>query len=82
MYYPSIMAHMLNGLLLFTAVVYVLFHSQQTQSLDTYSALVVILLFSIAMGVHGLSHLFLEKEYDYVPFNLWKLPYNRKLSYD
>lgn len=80
MYYPSIMAHMLNGLLLFTAVVYVLFNFQKTQSLDTYNTLVVILLFSIAMGVHGLSHLFLEKEYNYVPFNLWKLPKDKKLS--
>lgn len=71
---------MLNGLLLFTAVVYVLFNFQKTQSLDTYNTLVVILLFSIAMGVHGLSHLFLEKEYNYVPFNLWKLPQDKKLS--
>jgi hypothetical protein len=80
MYYPSIMAHILNGLLLFAAVVYVLFNFQKTQSLDTYNVLIVILLFSIAMGVHGLSHLFLEKEYNYVPFNLWKLPHDKKLS--
>ena len=80
MYYPSIIAHILNGLLLFTAVVYVLFNFQNAQSLDTYNVLIVILLFSIAMGVHGLSHLFLEKEYNYVPFNLWKLPQDKKLS--
>ena len=80
MYYPSIMAHMLNGLLLFTAVVYVLFNLPKIQTLDTYNVLLVILLFSIAMGVHGLSHLFLEKEYNYVPFNLWKLPQDKKLS--
>jgi hypothetical protein len=80
MYYPSIMAHMLNGLLLFTAVVYVLFNLPKIQTLDTYNVLLVILLFSIAMGVHGLSHLFLEKEYNYVPFNLWKLPKDKKLS--
>ena len=80
MYYPSIMAHMLNGLLLFTAVVYVLFNFQKTQSLDTYNTLVVILLFSISMGVHVLSHLVLEKEYNYVPFYLWKLPKDKKLS--
>lgn len=80
MYYPSIMAHMLNGLLLFIAVVYVLFNLPKIQTLDTYNVLIVILLFSIAMGVHGLSHLFLEKEYNYVPFNLWKLPQDKKLS--
>ena len=71
---------MLNGLLLFTAVVYVLFNLPKIQTLDTYNVLLVILLFSIAMGVHGLSHLFLEKEYNYVPFNLWKLPKDKKLS--
>ena len=80
MYYPSIMAHMLNGLLLFIAVVYVLFNLPKIQTLDTCNVLIVILLFSIAMGVHGLSHLFLEKEYNYVPFNLWKLPQDKKLS--
>ena len=80
MYYPSIMAHMLNGLLIFIAVIYVLFNLPKIQTLDTYNVLLVILLFSIAMGVHGLSHLFLEKEYNYVPFNLWKLPKDKKLS--
>lgn len=80
MYYPSIMAHMLNGLLIFIAVIYVLFNLPKIQTLDTYNVLIVILLFSIAMGVHGLSHLFLEKEYNYVPFNLWKLPQDKKLS--
>ena len=80
MYYPSIMAHMLNGLLIFIAVIYVLFNLPKIQTLDTYNVLLVILLFSIAMGVHGLSHLFLEKEYNYVPFNLWKLPQDKKLS--
>ena len=71
---------MLNGLLIFIAVIYVLFNLPKIQTLDTYNVLIVILLFSIAMGVHGLSHLFLEKEYNYVPFNLWKLPQDKKLS--
>lgn len=75
MLYPSILAHTLNGALMLFALVFVFLHFQKIQALDTYRVLVLILLLSIVVGIHGLSHLGLEKEYQYVPFNLWNLPH-------
>jgi hypothetical protein len=60
---PSVYAHILNGLLLFAGVVY-LFVSR---SRDSYQILVLILLFSMAVGIHGISHMGLEYVYGYNP---------------
>jgi len=30
-------------------------------------------LFSTVIGIHALSHLGLEQQYDYIPFNLWEI---------
>ena len=71
MFYPSIMAHMMNGLFLLAALVFVIYSYSKLRALDSYHILVLILLGSVALGVHGLSHAALEKQYRYVPFNLW-----------
>ena len=39
----------------------------QIRKLDPYRTLVLTLLFSIAIGLHGVSHLGLEKQYSYNP---------------
>jgi hypothetical protein len=74
MFYPSIAAHAIGGFFLFIAIVYILIHSAKLQALDTYRILVLILLFSIVITLHGVSHVLLEKEYNFVPWNLWELP--------
>ena len=71
MFYPSIMAHMMNGLFLLTALVVAIYSYSKLRTLDSYHILVLILLASVAIGVHGLSHAALEKQYRFVPFNLW-----------
>ena len=63
---PSVYAHILNGLLLFAGVVY-LFVSR---SRDSYQILVLILLFSMAVGIHGISHMGLEYLYGYNPLSV------------
>ena len=67
------MAHMMNGLFLLIALVFVIYSYTKLRTLDSYHVLVLILLASVAVGVHGLSHAALERQYRYVPFNLWKL---------
>jgi len=74
MFYPSIAAHAIGGFFLLIAIVYTLIHSAKLQALDTYRILILILLFSIVVTVHGVSHVLLEKEYNFVPWTLWKLP--------
>lgn len=67
------MAHMLNGLSLLVALVFVIVSYSKLRTLDPYHILVLILLGSVAIGVHGLSHAALERQYRYIPFNLWKI---------
>lgn len=62
--YPSVMSHMINSLFLLLAVVYLWFNYSNVAKMDVYSVMMLLLIGSIAMGVHGLSHLGLEKEYD------------------
>jgi hypothetical protein len=64
---PSIYAHVLNGILLFSSVILVIMHFSKISSASSYQVIVLLLLFSIASGIHGLSHLGLENIYGYNP---------------
>ena len=70
MIYPSVMSHMLNGMLMFVAVIFTFLFFSKLNTLDVYHKLVLILLFSIAVGLHGISHLGLEREYGFNPLKL------------
>ena len=63
MFYPSIMAHMMNGLFLLAALVVAIYSYSKLRALDAYHVLILILLGSVAIGVHGLSHAALEKQW-------------------
>ena len=67
---PSFYAHIINGILLLVAIVYAFMHSSKLRSLDSHHTLFLILLFGIAIGVHGLSHLGLETNYGFNPLRL------------
>ena len=61
---PSIYAHIINGLLLFAALILLYKNYSKIRNLDPYSLIILTLLFSISIGIHGLSHLGLEKVYN------------------
>jgi hypothetical protein len=61
--HPSILAHILSGALIFLAIY--LFFTNRLRNLDSYRMLVLVLLFSITIGVHAISHLGLERAYGY-----------------
>ena len=65
--YPSIMAHMLNGALLLVCVLFAIAYYPKIYALDAYRKLILLLLFTTTLGLHGISHLLLEKEYHYNP---------------
>jgi len=65
--YPSIMTHILNGLLLFASVLFAIAYFPKIYALDAYRKLILLLLFTTALGLHGISHLLLEKGYHYNP---------------
>lgn len=67
---PSLYAHVINGILLLVAFILLLQNYSYIKSMDKYRLILLVLLFSIATGVHGLSHLGLEKNYGYNPLQL------------
>ena len=67
---PSFYAHVINGILLLVAFILLLQNYRSFSHMDKYRLILLVLLFSIATGVHGLSHLGLEKTYGYNPLQL------------
>jgi hypothetical protein len=71
MIHPSILAHIVSGGFMLVALACLVTCYSQLRKLDPYRSVVLILLFSIAVGLHGVSHLGLEKEYNYNPMYLF-----------
>jgi hypothetical protein len=67
---PSIGAHFINGLLMLLAIILSVINFSKLQALDSFRLICIVLLFSIAIGIHGLSHLGLEAAYGLNPFDL------------
>jgi hypothetical protein len=65
--YPSFYAHVLNGVLLFIAIIMLYTKYSKIIQLEPYKLICLTLLLSLTIGIHGLSHLGLEKEYGYNP---------------
>jgi len=70
---PSFYAHVVNGVLLFAAIVVVIMNYKKLVSLESYKFIKLILFLSIAAGVHGLSHLGLESVYNYNPLTIFEV---------
>jgi hypothetical protein len=68
---PSFYAHGLNGILLFVALIIIVSNYSKFIRLEAYPERTVylILLLSIAVGIHGISHLGLESVYGFNPIN-------------
>ena len=69
-FHPSIIAHTLNGGLFLVAVILSLVYYKSLASLDSYRFILLILVFGIIVGIHGLSHLGLEYAYGYNPWSI------------
>ena len=64
---PSFYAHIMNGLFLILAFFLLYKNYSKISHAEPYKLLVLVLLFSASIGIHGLSHLGLEKGYGYNP---------------
>ena len=65
---PSVMAHALNGLLVLAAVVVAYMNYRILWRVDPYKKVMILLVFSVAVGIHAISHLGLETVYGLNPF--------------
>jgi hypothetical protein len=68
---PSFYAHVINGILLFIALIIIVSNYSRFTRLEAYPGrtIYLILLLSIAIGIHGISHLGLEYVYGFNPMN-------------
>ena len=68
---PSFFAHVFNGLFLLLAILLLYNNYSKIKQLDFYKKIVLVLLFSIGIGIHGLSHIGLESNYNYNPLKIY-----------
>jgi len=68
---PSFYAHILSGFLILISTIIVLIHFKNLIQLDPYKIIVLLLFFSLVVGIHGISHLGLESVYNYNPLKEW-----------
>jgi hypothetical protein len=67
---PSLPFHIISGGTLLLAFWFLVFNISKVRGYDTYHIFIIIILFSIGIGVHAISHAILEKQYDYYPYNI------------
>lgn len=70
-YNPSFYSHIINGFLLLIAIILFIINYKKFTIIEPYKLIILILIFSITFGIHGLSHLGLEKSYNYNPILLF-----------
>jgi hypothetical protein len=64
---PSFYAHIINGLLLLVGFILLFKNYAKIVNLEPYKKIILTLFFSISVGIHCLSHLGLETNYNYNP---------------
>jgi hypothetical protein len=62
---PSYWANMIQGIMILLLLIFLWIGWRSVKS--TYEKIIIILLFTLVIGVHGLLHLGLEKTYDWNP---------------
>uniref|UniRef100_A0A6C0DEZ5 DUF4405 domain-containing protein n=1 Tax=viral metagenome TaxID=1070528 RepID=A0A6C0DEZ5_9ZZZZ len=67
--FPSLYAHILNGILLFIAFFLFFKNYSKICRLEPYKLIILTLLFSACVGIHGISHLGMEKIYRFNPLS-------------
>jgi hypothetical protein len=67
---PAFYAHALNGILLVTSLIIILLNLSKIKQLEIYKQTMLLLMFTLVVGVHGLSHLGLEQVYGYNPLKM------------
>lgn len=70
-YIPSFYAHVINGILLLIALILLSKYYSLLSKQTPYNMISLLLLLSISVGVHGLSHSNLERNYNYNPMNVF-----------
>lgn len=65
--HPSYYAHIISGFFLLVSLFLLCMYFKKLIQLDPYKMIIVVLLFSLVFGIHGISHLGLESVYHFNP---------------
>lgn len=68
---PSLYAHFLHSILLVIATLLVFLNFSKIVHLEPFKIIVLLLFFSLVIGLHGISHLGLESLYGYNPIRIF-----------
>ncbi len=68
---PSFFTHIISGVMLLVAAIILYKNYYVIKNIDKYKLIMIILIFSIAIGIHSLSHLGMEIVYGYYPFKIF-----------
>jgi hypothetical protein len=63
---PSIIAHVFSGLTILVVFVLILTNLKSVLKYKLFDKIVILLLFSITIGIHSLSHLGLETKHSFI----------------
>ena len=66
---PSVYAHISGGGLILVVLLAIYFNYTSLKNLKVSKLLMLLLLLSIAISLHGISHLGMEYVYGYNPYN-------------
>lgn len=66
---PSFYSHIFSSFFLFIAFILIFKNYSRIIRLDPYKLIMLTLLLSLGISIHGLSHLGLEKTYGYNPLS-------------
>lgn len=64
---PSFLSQIISGFLILYAII-LLYQNFSSIQLDSTKLLIIILLFSVAMSLHGIQHAFEETYHNFNPF--------------
>ncbi len=68
---PSVNSLFVTGFLLLAIFITVFNNYKRIMNLNYYQKIILLSTLTIAIGIHGLIHLGVEKEYNFNPYNLF-----------
>ena len=64
---PSYYASAINGFTVFVALILIFSNYSSLKKMDPFRIIILVILFGLLIGMHGLMHLGLENSYNYNP---------------
>lgn len=80
--YPSFIAQAISGFLILWILIMMLYRYNEPDSLNVhFQCYMVMLMFAVAIGVHGLQHAYSEVNFGFNPWNSqWNYQLNRQIK--